>query len=276
MHSVLNDQGVCRECGECITPDSRYNKIDDHYYLKSIIGNHQFESFLLKHEKLALVVDLDKTIIQATEIENQQDADKIISMDINHRSDYFIVDLKYMNKLYLIRLRPYLREFFEKISPFYFMQIYTLSIRPYALQIIQKIDPTGKYFNNRIMTQEDSPDQKKSISDVFSSGEKMAVWMNSDGSIYGGLVQFKAFKFFPPDYRPSRHKKRELPSKIKVDVNMKEIKDHYLDQMANVMIQIYSNFYQTKSYDVYDAIDKMKKTVFGGCYIYFCSEKVVH
>ena len=172
-------------------------------------------------------------------------------MDINHKNDYLTVEIKELNKLFLIRLRPFVREFFEKISPFYYLQVYTLSIRPYALQIIQKIDPDGKYFDHRILTQEDSPELKKSIFDIIpSKSEKIAVvidddptvWTNSDGTIYNGLVQFKAFKFFPPNYKPSRHKKNEIPSKKKIEVNMKAIKDHYLERMANVMIQIHSNF----------------------------------
>lgn len=274
IHPVIYD-GVCSECGEKIAPDSRYHKLPDIYVLSSTIGTSKIESFLLERKKLALVVDLDKTLIQSTEISNFEEAEKIISMDINHKSDYFIINL---NKLYLIRVRPFVREFFELISPYYFMQVYTLSIRPYALQIVHKIDPDNKYFNQRIMTQEDSPDQKKSISDIFLSGEKMAVviddtpsvWMNSDGSIYKGLVQFKPFKFFPPDYKPSRHKKHQI-QKLKVDVNMKAIKDHYLERMAKVMIQIHSRYYAEKPADVADIIDDMKKAVFNGCYIYFCS-----
>ena len=146
IHPVIHDD-ICCECGAHVSPDSRYVKAQDNYILLFTIGNSQIKPFLLKHHKLALVVDLDKTLIQATEVCSYEDADRVISMDITHKSDYFTVNL---NKLYLIRLRPYVREFFESISPYYFMQVYTLSIRPYAIQIIHKIDPDGKYFSSRI------------------------------------------------------------------------------------------------------------------------------
>ncbi|KAK8886963.1 RNA polymerase II [Tritrichomonas musculus] len=277
IHPVIYD-GICSECGAFVTPDSRYHKSQDIYVLSSTIGTSKLEPFLLERKKLALVVDLDKTLIDTIAVQNQEEAEKIIALDKEHESDYFFVKV---NEMYLVRLRPYVREFLNLISPYYFMQVYTLAERPYALQVIQKIDPDGKYFNQRILTREDSTQpknqlMKKSMSDFFLSGQHMAVviddtravWSYPDGSYYEGLVEIKPFEFFTTISQPTMVKN---PQFIPKNLNMEALNDHYLERITAVMTEINSRFYEQKSQNVADIIKEMKENVFKDCYIFFCS-----
>lgn len=271
IHPVIYD-GICTECGAFVTPDSRYNKTQDIYVLSSTIGSSKIEPFLLEHKKLALVVDLDKTLIDTIGVANAEEAEKIIAMDAEHKSDYFYFNV---NEMYLVRLRPYVREFLNAIAPFYFMQVYTLAQRQYALQVIHKIDPDGKFFNERILTREDSPLQKKSISDFFLLGEHLAVviddsrdpWSNADGTIFEGLVQVEGFNFFSTIAQPTQVKNFQFVPK---NINKEAINENYLERMEAVMTEIHSKFYELRPPSVADIIHDMKRSVFDGCYIYFC------
>lgn len=271
IHPVIYD-GICTECGTFVTPDSRYNKTQDIYVLASTIGTSKIEPYLLKHKKLALVVDLDKTLIDTIGVVNAEEAEKIIAMDEEHRADYFYFNV---NEMYLVRLRPYVREFLKAISPLYFMQVYTLAQRQYALQVIQKIDPDKEYFNERILTREDSPLQKKSISDFFLSGQHLAVviddsrdpWSNPNGTIFEGLVQVEGFNFFSAIAQPTQVKNFQF---IPKNINMEALNEHYLERMTEVMTEIHSKFYELQPQNVATVISDMKKDVFKDCYIYFC------
>lgn len=272
-HSVLYDC-ICTECGSFITPDSRYKKADDIYMLTKNIKESAIKLFLLERKKLALIVDLDKTLIDTIRFLNEQEAEKIISLDNDNRSNYLFFKTK---EPFLVRLRSYVQGFLESISPYYFMQVYTLSERSYALQIIHKIDPEGKYFKNRILTRENSNHQKKSISDLFITTQNMAViiddtrhvWSNSDGKVVKNLVQVKPFDFFPKIKK--QNKMKNYFDFVYKNINQKEIKDDYLKRLSDILIEIHSRFYNLKQQNVFDIIKEMKSSVFKGCYIYFCS-----
>ena len=273
-HRAIFD-GICAECGKFVTPDSKYIKFRGVYILSSENSITQIERYLIKNKKLALIVDLDKTLIDAIRFINEEESKKIIMVDQENESEYMYFNT---NESILIRLRPYLQEVLEKISPYFYMQVYTLAERSYALKVLQKIDPNGKYFNQRLLSREDSTKNKKSISDLLLSGQNMAVviddtrsvWTNKEGMTIQNLVQIKPFHFFPT-IKNGRKIKNKLEI-IQSAVKQSDKKSSYLKRMANVLTEIHSKYFEYKAVKtVPDIINEMKASVFKGCYLYFCS-----
>lgn len=272
LHTVIFDR-ICSECGAIVVPDKRYRKNNDIYVLSTEKKESSIEKLLYDRKKLSLIVDLDKTLIDTMRFLNEQEANKIITIDNKNESEYMYFKT---NEPFLIRFRPFVNEFLEKISPYYYMQLYTLSERSYALPIIQKIDPKGKYFNNRIIAREDNNSiYKKSISAL--NGQNMTViiddtrhvWSKSNGKVEKNLVQVKPYNFFPKIQKP-KHVKSAIDF-ISQNFNRMDICDDYLKQLANVLIELHSRFYNFGLRNVSSIINEIKLSVFKGCYIYFCS-----
>lgn len=59
------------------------------------------------------------------------------------------------NVLLCIKLRPLVREFFERIKPLYEMHIYTNGSRDYAEAVAKVLDPDGTVFHHRIVSRYD-------------------------------------------------------------------------------------------------------------------------
>ncbi len=53
---------------------------------------------------------------------------------------------------YHCRLRPFARQFLEKVSQLYEMHVFTMGTKEYAAQITRVLDPERKLFCDRIIT----------------------------------------------------------------------------------------------------------------------------
>lgn len=263
-HPIIYNE-ICSECGAFTKPDARYTKTQDLYVLTTNIDS-KLEEFLLKRKQLALVLDLDKTLIHSIPIQDESQKDQYIKEDPENADDFFTFSLP---ETFLVRLRPHVREFLDSISSNYFMHVYTLSRRGYALKILEKIDPDHKYFNQRLRAREDADLEKKSISDFFLAGQHMAlviddtqeVWRNDDNTIYQGLIQLE-----PYDYFIDMKKYPKSPHLI----DKAAITDDTLLLMSRILNNIHDQYFTEKSESVFKIIQDMKRKVFGDCYIYFC------
>ena len=84
-HTVIFDC-ICAQCGTFVTPDERYRKNQDIYVLTTAIKTSAIEIFLHDRKKLALIVDLDKTLIDTIRFLNEQQAQTILSLDKSNKS----------------------------------------------------------------------------------------------------------------------------------------------------------------------------------------------
>ena len=57
--------------------------------------------------------------------------------------------------LYHCRLRPYARQFLEKISKLYEMHVFTMGTNSYAASIARILDPERKLFCDRIISRDE-------------------------------------------------------------------------------------------------------------------------
>lgn len=117
---------------------------------------------LLQARKLSLVVDLDQTIIHAavdpTIAEWQKDPDNPNYEALKDVRAFQLVDdgPGMRGCWYYIKLRPGLEQFLENIAEKYELHIYTMGTRQYAKEIAKIVDPERKYFDDRILSRDES------------------------------------------------------------------------------------------------------------------------
>jgi len=107
----------------------------------------------MQTRKLVLVCDLDQTLVHASiepSIEELMEAGDPRVKDV-HRL------LIPGNKPHFIRLRPYLREFFQSLRDYYEFHIYTFGSRAYASQVASVLDIEKTLFQDRIISRDECP-----------------------------------------------------------------------------------------------------------------------
>lgn len=239
--------------------------------------NLRLEGELMKNKKLALIVDLDQTLIHTTHrFKYERDADRIIAKDAEHADDFIKFTL-HGNMLYVVRIRPHIREFLEAIYQKFDMYVCTLAERAYALQILKKIDPENKYFHQRAVCRDDGAakglSDRKPLASFFPFSDRMAlvlddredVWRdqgNRYGRSFHGVVQLERFVYW-------QEMEMLLP-----DIWPSGIQDKVLLRMKDLLLEINKRFYQEEDFSekhVLVTLSELKRTVFEGCYIYLDS-----
>ncbi|KAG0671166.1 Carboxy-terminal domain (CTD) phosphatase [Maudiozyma exigua] len=171
---------------------------------------------LRKDKKLILVVDLDQTVIHCgvdptigewkndptnPNYETLKDV-KIFSLE-----EEPIVPFMYMGPKpplrkcwYYVKIRPGLKEFFEKIAPYFEMHIYTMATRAYALEIAKIIDPDHSLFGDRILSRDENGSMtQKSLERLFPSDQSMVVIIDDRGDVWNwspNLIKVIPYNFF--------------------------------------------------------------------------------
>lgn len=100
---------------------------------------------LLEDKKLALLVDLDQTIIHTT-----NDHVPANIADVHHFQLFGS-----NSPWYHTRLRPGTQHFLTEMSQFFELHICTFGARGYAHQIAKLLDPDGKLFAQRILSRDE-------------------------------------------------------------------------------------------------------------------------
>ena len=57
--------------------------------------------------------------------------------------------------VYHCRLRPYARQFLEKVSKFYEMHVFTMGTKSYAASVTHILDPEKRLFCDRIISRDE-------------------------------------------------------------------------------------------------------------------------
>ncbi|KAK5082178.1 CTD phosphatase Fcp1 [Lithohypha guttulata] len=180
---------------------------------------------LLSARKLSLVVDLDQTIIHAavdpTIGEWQKDPENPNFEALKDVRAFQLQDDAQGTRScwYYIKLRPGLEQFLESVSDRYELHIYTMGTRQYAQQIAKIVDPDRKYFEDRILSRDESGSiVAKNLTRIFPVDTKMVVIIDDRGDVWKwspNLVRVNPFDFFlgigdiNSDFLP---KKQEIPS----------------------------------------------------------------
>lgn len=201
--------GLCSKCGKEVGHLSQETITYGHNTIsltrkeaKRVDGEK--EKALLKQRKLALVLDLDQTLIHATTENNI--AEKPVESD-----DLFEFTLASDPLRYFVKLRPGLRQFLRNLSDYFKLHIYTMGTRLYADQIARIIDPNRTYFgDHQIIARDDfsshSGTYKKNLQHIFPCKDHMAiiiddredVWTDNHGVVSQNLIPINPYYYFRP------------------------------------------------------------------------------
>jgi RNA polymerase II subunit A-like phosphatase len=163
---------------------------------------------LLAAKKLSLIVDLDQTVIhttcERTIAEWQADPNNPNYDAVKDVRSFQLADDNVANvaaNWYYVKMRPGLKEFFDRLSTMYEMHVYTMATRAYAQAVANIIDPERKYFGDRILSRDENyTDKLKSLNRLFPTNTDMAVIIDDRADVWhysDHLVRVPVFNFFP-------------------------------------------------------------------------------
>ncbi|XP_012251534.2 RNA polymerase II subunit A C-terminal domain phosphatase [Athalia rosae] len=150
------------------------------------------EQRLLKDRKLALLVDLDQTIVHTTNDNVPPDM-----KDVYHFQLYGP-----HSPWYHTRLRPGTRDFLSAMSRLYELHICTFGARNYAHTVAGLLDKDGMLFSHRILSRDecfDPASKTANLKALFPCGDSMVCIIDDREDVWqgcGNLVQVKPYHFF--------------------------------------------------------------------------------
>lgn len=159
--------------------------------------------------KLALVLDLDHTLVHATGAwaGYTSSLGSLLGSNSNDIRRIFIEEAPGMQpKCYLVKSRPHLEAFLKEAHALFQMTIYTAGTRLYAEAVAKLMDPMGIYFARRIVSRSDVPNDKsegmeKSLQRIFLQDASMVAIMDDREDVWKGeqaaqLLLVRPFHYF--------------------------------------------------------------------------------
>ncbi|XP_078043867.1 RNA polymerase II subunit A C-terminal domain phosphatase Fcp1 [Augochlora pura] len=150
------------------------------------------EQRLLNDRKLALLVDLDQTIVHTT-----NDNVPPNMKDVYHYQLYGP-----NSPWYHTRLRPNTRHFLSEMSRLYELHICTFGARNYAHTVAGLLDKDGILFSHRILSRDecfDPASKTANLKALFPCGDDLVCIIDDREDVWqgcGNLVQVKPYHFF--------------------------------------------------------------------------------
>lgn len=175
---------------------------------EAIAAEEDAKKRLLNARKLTLIVDLDQTVIhttcERTIAEWQADPENPNHDAVKDVRGFQLPDDNVSNvaaNWYYVKMRPGLKDFFDRISKLYEMHVYTMATRAYAQEVAKIIDPERKYFGDRILSRDENyTDKLKSLTRLFYQNTAMCVIIDDRADVWQyspHLVRVPVFNFFP-------------------------------------------------------------------------------
>lgn len=181
----------------------------------------QHRQRLLNANRLALILDLDKTLLHATvdvrasaiegnividyEAVKQLDIDRetLPSIDtVNVVWRFLLKDIEHF-----VKFRPGLIEFLHEFQKYFELSIFTAGSKCYAQKIVEILDPTKQFFGSRVVSRDDISSIWKRDNQVFKSLERIfpfddsfAVILDDSPGVWTGnldnLLQVAPYTYF--------------------------------------------------------------------------------
>ncbi|XP_052882318.1 RNA polymerase II C-terminal domain phosphatase-like 4 [Gossypium arboreum] len=161
---------------------------------------------LLRHKKLYLVLDLDHTLLNSTQINHLTAEEEYLKSQSDSLQDVskgslFMLEFMHM----MTKLRPFVRTFLKEASEIFEMYIYTMGDRPYALEMAKLLDPEKEYFNGRVISRDDGTQKHQKGLDVVLGQESAAVILDDTENAWpnqkDNLILMERYHFFASSCR---------------------------------------------------------------------------
>lgn len=225
---------------------------------------------LLKLRKLALIVDLDQTLIHVTvdptvadwarDVHNPNwpalrdiaafqlgaDGSSVThEPEVLHSYDAssFATGGEENGCWYYVKLRPGVKEFLAFLAERFELHVYTMGTRSYAECICSILDPSGHLFGSRILSRDENENMvQKSLSRLFPTNTSMAVIIDDRADVWNwspNLIKVQPYEFFigigdiNAAFLPTGNEAFTLPNKAAPEPDEKEAPSPEAQSKAN-------------------------------------------
>ncbi|EEF36151.1 RNA polymerase II C-terminal domain phosphatase-like 4 [Ricinus communis] len=230
---------------------------------------------LLRHRKLYLVLDLDHTLLNSTQLMHLTAEEEYLKSQIDSMQDVsngslFMVDFMHM----MTKLRPFIRTFLKEASQMFEMYIYTMGDRAYALEMAKFLDPGREYFNARVISRDDGTQRHQKGLDIVLGQESAVLILDDTENAWtkhkDNLILMERYHFFASSCRQFGFECKSL-SQLKSDENES---DGALASVLKVLRRIHHIFFDEledaiDGRDVRQVLSTVRKDVLKGCKIVF-------
>ena len=247
--------GLCALCGSLVSESESISYGHKEIMISKKVAeqiDEKIEKKLIEEKKLALVLDIDNTLVHTTPESRINDKPNVDNENI--------YEFKFPESPHLcyVKFRPYLREFLEQLEPFYQFHVYTHGSRQYANILIPLIDPKSQFFKpgvTNVITRDDIKNKNtKNLEHLFPFKDNMALILDDREDVWtsGNLICPNLIKVQPYYY-------------------FDEISDEddLFPVLKPLLLEIHSRFYNKQQNDTKLILREMRESVLKGCNILF-------
>jgi len=246
---------------------------------------------LLTKKQLALVLDLDHTLVNSVRWEEVDPAGERVLRAQSEAASPQVFSLSAVGMW--TKLRPGVRQFLDAAAQNFQLWIHTNGNQPYAAAIAGLLDPTGKLFGTRVIAQDaevsDSPTaQIKSFAHGLEGLECLSVIVDDSLSVWpnhtDSLLPVERYVYFP-----SSRRRLGLPGASLMEAGRDECSERgMLSVVREVLMRVHWSVFQQVSqqspgelkgqlrehgvgapWDVRRTLEVERKRVLAGCFVMF-------
>eukprot|EP01017_Pseudomicrothorax_dubius_P028954 TRINITY_DN3485_c0_g4_i2.p1 TRINITY_DN3485_c0_g4~~TRINITY_DN3485_c0_g4_i2.p1 ORF type:complete len:502 (-),score=103.95 TRINITY_DN3485_c0_g4_i2:111-1616(-) len=183
---------LCTVCNEAVQQIKTYLFIDkgltvpEKEALKSL---EQVKKDLLAQKKLILILDIDNTLLHAAKrLEPYKDEDTF--------------ELKYPGARFVVKRRPFLKEFLNQMKVHFKIYLYTMASKQYALDVAREFGADITFNDKDILSFDDHKEGKKSLSKVLPGEESVVLILDDRIDVWenqANLVFTEPYFYFAED-----------------------------------------------------------------------------
>ncbi|KAK4257542.1 hypothetical protein QN277_007116 [Acacia crassicarpa] len=230
---------------------------------------------LLRLKKLYLVLDLDHTLLNSTQLVDLNSEEVYLLNQADSLADVSkgsLFKLDYMHMM--TKLRPFVRTFLKEASEIFEMYIYTMGDRNYALEMAKLLDPKGEYFHSKVISRDDGTQKHQKGLDIVLGQESAVLILDDTENAWmkhkDNVILMERYHFFSSSCRqfgfncqsPAESKSDECES------------DGALSRILNVLKQAHHIFFNELKDDLADrdvrqVLRTLKSEVLKGCVLLF-------
>ncbi|KAI4358068.1 hypothetical protein L6164_001972 [Bauhinia variegata] len=230
---------------------------------------------LLRHKKLYLILDLDHTLLNSTQLIDlaPEEVHLITQADsLEDISKGNLFKLEYMRMM--TKLRPFVRAFLKEASEMFEMYIYTMGDRAYALEMSKLLDPQREYFNAKVISRDDGTQKHQKGLDVVLGLESAVLILDDTENAWmkhkDNLILMERYHFFASSCRQFGYNCKSL-AELKSDENES---DGALGTILKVLKQVHHTFFYELQDDLVDrdvrqVLKTIRSEVLKGCVLVF-------
>lgn len=227
---------------------------------------------LASNMKLLLVLDLDHTLLNSVKEADVAEWTKQLERcaELDRSSDGEPQHLFHLPHMRMwTKLRPSVKEFLVASSKLFELYIYTMGSRDYAMQMASILDPSGAYFRNRIIGQEDSTVTNTKSLDIVLGSESKALILDDTEAVWphhkANVIRIERYLFFP---NAPGHFGLRCPSLMSLGLD----EDHHSGALAStlrVLREVHRRYFEShgNDHDARAALRAVKQTILDGCHL---------